>query len=337
MCLLCLFAEQSGNPRLLLVELQVPLTTLARAELTRQEAEILPQNSKLLEEARRELYRATSQLTLVQRKVAEALRIRNRNSGGEAGALSARELLSMLRNISYQRGRAERNVARCFDEGSADRVDALTQAIKHLAPLANARATDLLSWNARIDRAACHRLLGHFEKAQAQLNAITVASPPLGMQARIITEKGRQALAQDAIDRAILVLEKGAIRKPAGSAYQRADLNYARLESYLAAWQRAQRGERQRGKGQRGKGQRASENVANQGDTDCRINRSGVWPLLVATRQDLAGDAHSVLARRQGSYGCWPARPKTICTPANLQRRWQPTTTRGRWPKAKAN
>ncbi len=232
-------AEQPDNGRLLLVELQIPLTTLARGELARQEAEFLPHNSQPLDEARRLLIRAASQLTRVQRWVATALRERNRNTNNTAVApLSARELLAMQRSVSYQLARAQRNVARCFDKDSADRVDALTQAIGHLTRVIGAKEPDALSWKARLDQAACHRLLGHFQQAREALATITAGSPA-GLQAAVVTEQVRLALAQDEPDRAISLLAGSNGRPAAGSAYQRAELQYVRLETYLAAWQRA--------------------------------------------------------------------------------------------------
>ncbi len=57
----------------------------------------------------------------------------------------------------------------------------------------------------------------------------------------MLAEKVRLALAQDAIDRAVLLLSSRASGRPAGSAFHRADLDYARFETYLAGWQRSVR------------------------------------------------------------------------------------------------
>ncbi len=101
------------NPRLVLVEMQLALTTLARGELARQEAEVGAPGAPSLDEARRELQSAVDQLEAVGEQVEQLLRTVGRDPS--AAVLSETELLSLQRNVQFQAAR------RCGTRGCVTR------------------------------------------------------------------------------------------------------------------------------------------------------------------------------------------------------------------------
>ena len=235
------FAQKHpDNPQLLLVRLQGALGLLARGELARQEARLVAQGEPLLEEARTSLGAAIRSLQQLAEEVENQLRAGSRPGRGAVGRadgdqLTAYQLASLEDNIRYQLARAYRNRAQCYPPDSPDWADALTLAVDTLDPLAKRDTTHPLAWKSRIDEIVCLRLLPDYATAQRRLEALSVASPPPAVAVRARAEQIRLALAANRLNEAVQMLSGGRGIEGVTSG----ELDYAFLETYLAAWRAA--------------------------------------------------------------------------------------------------
>ncbi len=248
------------DSRLLLVRLQGALGLLARGELVRQEGQLVADNRLFVNEARTQLRTAIGQLHELAGEVGTRLQGRNRPGGPATGRgqsdrpshqLTAHELASLQKNIQYQLARALRNQGQCYGSDSSDRANSLTQAVRLLDLLAGLDSTDPLSWKSRIDQIVCYRLLADYPTAGQKLDTLFQQKPPPEIALRARAEQIRLALATGRLSDAIAALEKGtrfnlperpggcfAQIKP-GPFFGSAELDYAHLETYLAAWRGA--------------------------------------------------------------------------------------------------
>jgi len=229
--------EYPKHPRLLLVRMQGALGALARGELERQEAELSAAGGPQADSARAALRTAIAQLKQLNVETSSELLRRNRAARLEAGQLTAAELMSLESNIRYELARAYRNQALCYPAGSADRINALTQAAELLGPLALLTRDDALAWPSRGDEVVCLRLLENFAAAERRLSDWAKDSPPAAVQARLVAETMRLLLARGRVEAALELVDLPVEQ----AGYGAADLDYARLEVMIAAWQKAHR------------------------------------------------------------------------------------------------
>lgn len=229
------FASRYPNsPRLALVLFQGALGLVARGELVRQEARLSAQPGPLLEEARQALRAAVEQLQEVLRLIA---RQSTRLSVGRPapGEFSSAQLAALARSVEHQLGRAYRNQGECYAAGSPDSANSLSQALRLLEPLAAAEPPDALAWHSAIDAVTCARLLGDLEGARGRLAALAERRPPASIELRSRAEQIRLALAANRLPEALEVIARSRELDGVTSA----ELDYAWLETYLAAWQAA--------------------------------------------------------------------------------------------------
>ncbi len=240
-----LAAKHPESPRLIQVRLQSALNALARGELARQEAELSLGGQGAFDEARAYLRAAIKQLREVAQEAETMRRQLGRDellgAGASADRLSARQLESILENVRYELARALRNQGQCYAEGSADRADALNQAVELLHLAAGLDAEHPLAWPSRIDQIVCYRLLGDFRAAYQRLEALAVRNPPPSVTLRARAEEARLALAENAPAKAIQILSAG--RELDGVTSPHLDL--AILETLIAEWKAAREAEDQ--------------------------------------------------------------------------------------------
>lgn len=227
-------------PGAVLVRFQAALGFLARGELARQEAEVVADNATLLEEARTWLREAIGALGDLDQRLADEVRRRSDPGGatppaGPPHPFSSYQLASIGKNVKYELALALRNQGQSYPPESADRANSLTQAIALLEPLATLDPNHPLAWKSRVDEIVCHRLLGDFAAAGRNLDALVAADPPPDVLPRARAEKIRLALAENRLEDAIAVLAAGREADQCTSG----DLDYARVETYLAAWRAA--------------------------------------------------------------------------------------------------
>ena len=223
------------HPRLMLVKTQGALSQVTRGELVRQEAEVLGDGERRREEARNLLRDALRTLNDLGQQVAEALRERSmpgRQRSETPGELTVYQLATLQKQIQYQTARALRNQALCYPEDSPDRANALTQAIELLDALSRLDPKDPLFWQSRIDEIVCLRLLKDYEGAARNLETAKSLEPQQEITNRLMAERIRLALASGDLGEAIR--EANQIRRLSSS-----ELDFARLEAALAAWQAA--------------------------------------------------------------------------------------------------
>ncbi|HWB13801.1 MAG TPA: hypothetical protein VG826_31535 [Pirellulales bacterium] len=231
--------EPFKGSRRLLLDVQQGLVRLARGELARQEAELAGSNDASLEAARGELRSAIGLLQTTLKEVTRELRQASQSRRTEAEDLNANELASLERNLQYQLARAFRNQGESYPPKSADRSNSLRQAVEQLQPLATAES-DPVAWQARLGEIICLRLLEDFEGAAAKVAKLNDSDLPATMAPAVKAEQIRLLLDQHRLDAALAAAEK----VQASGVDITADLDYAILEAYLAAWRAAATGKR---------------------------------------------------------------------------------------------
>ena len=227
--------RSSTNPRLPLVRMQGALVSLARGELARQEVEVVAHGELLLDDARTNLRLAVRSLESLDEDVERQWREANLPGGQRPDRMPRYQLAALKKNIEYQLARARRNQALCYPSDSADRANSLNEAIKQLEPLARVEAADPLAWRARLDLIKCYRLLKNYTTADRMIAAVVQLKPPPRVILKTQAEQIQLALVTDHLDAALTMLDKprqiNGITSP--------ELDYAWLQTILAAWRRA--------------------------------------------------------------------------------------------------
>jgi hypothetical protein len=223
------------HPRLILVQVQDALTLLARSELHRQEAEVLPDPSLAREAARAALRDAIRSLEQLEQQLTRQIPNSHRQPAAADG-LGADELLSLQHHVQHQLARAYRNRALCYDAGSTDRVAALTGALEQLKkPLTQIQEDDPLHGPLRLEAAVCHRLLGQQDQSQRELAALAAVPHDPALRSTVRAEQARVELDRGRLEQAWTLLDP----ETQSDAVPNADLDLARLETCLAQWKAA--------------------------------------------------------------------------------------------------
>jgi len=217
------------------------LSVLTRGELARQESTVSGEKARLVEDAKSSLGSAVARLRRLSEQVEVQLRQRGLSPRIEPGELTEIELGALQTNINYQFARALRNQAQCYPADSADRSNSLSRAIELLDPLAKMDTSDPAAWsysvvwNSRLYVATCYRLLADGAAARRQLGGIMTLSPPAWVQLRVMAERLRLALGENKLPDALALVGQGREIEKQKSPR----LDYAILETYLAAWRLA--------------------------------------------------------------------------------------------------
>jgi tetratricopeptide (TPR) repeat protein len=229
-------AKNPTHPRLLLVRVQGLLAALAQGELEREEAD-LAGAPRALDEAGKALHDTIVQLRKMDDEISAEIKRRARPARTDSQRpLSADELSSLQLHVRSQLARGLRNLGLCYPPSSADRINALTQAMELLSELAQQDPQTTLAWSSRLDEIGCLRLLEDYTAVERQLKQLEKSSPPPQVEGRLRAERIRLALARGELDRALTEAD----RAGAVSRADWADANCAQLEAYLAARDRAQ-------------------------------------------------------------------------------------------------
>ena len=230
-------AANADNPRLLLVCYQAASGLLLRGELARQEAELIANGEPLFEEARTNLRLAITRFEQLDELIREETRQRDLQAARNPDLLTEHQRQSIHKDVQYQLARALRNQGQCYPPGSPDRDNSLTQAVALLDSLGGFDPADRLALESRIDEIVCHRLLQNYATARRTLDALLAAGPPPEIRLRAMAEEIRLMLSENLLAEAVARLDQPRELDGVTSA----DLDYARLEACLAAWQSADR------------------------------------------------------------------------------------------------
>lgn len=212
-------SKTTEQPAVVLLQMQKALTSLQQAEWTRREAEVQAQQEADWQPAREQIRAAIKQLKEVQASL-QSPRMRN----GLEGLNSARRE-ELLRNSQFQLGRAYRNQAITYQQ-QRDRVNALTQAIAQLQPLATSSVMDDVAWQSRIDWIQCCRLLGDLNKTQELIGG--AGNIPEALLGALAAEGIRLALAAKQATVAMRLIES----QQANSKHPEFEL--AKIETFVA-------------------------------------------------------------------------------------------------------
>ncbi len=232
------FARQHPrHPKLLLIRAQGALASLAQGEMARETAELSNGQPRGFDAARDLLRGAIGRLRKLDEDLAAEIKRRNSTSAAKAGdaQLSMSELISLEMNLRHQWARSLENQARCYPPGSADRVNSLSQAVELLEELARLDLEAPLAWSSRLDEIVCLQLLEDFATAERKLAALEKANPPPDVLSKLQAQRIHLPLARGRLDEALSEAARGASRAGTDGA----EVQYARLEAYVKAWQRA--------------------------------------------------------------------------------------------------
>jgi hypothetical protein len=225
-------AEHPRNPKLVLVRLQGALAMAVEGETAREAIEG-SSNPESLEAARGVLRGAIATLGELSNEIAGQLKRRDRAPAGP-DELSAPQLQSLEANVRYELARALRNQALCYRPGTADRINALSQALEALAPLPRENPRTRLDWSAALEELACLRLLGEYPGVEHNLARLEKSRPRPEFAGQLRAERIRVALARGQVDEALSEAGASGGQQPTG-----AEAQMARLEALLAGWRRA--------------------------------------------------------------------------------------------------
>ncbi len=190
------------RPYWLLVRVQDALTLLARGQLLREEVELQAAGAASLAEVQTSLREAIRALGALEEEMAQEIRQAHR-ARTRQGALSVPQLHVLHENVQFQLALALANQARCFDQDSADRLNALGQSIERLERLAQSATSDELRWQSRMERLTCNRLMRRFDEARQLIAQIQSDQPPPALVGRLEAEAVRLALADRRLEEAL--------------------------------------------------------------------------------------------------------------------------------------
>lgn len=228
--------RQPTYPDLVAVRLQGVLSSLlARGELARQEAQFRADNSVLLEDARGWLRQAIRALRDLAEQLDKQLRQSRPDARDPTSRLTEARGLVVRQKLQFHLARALRNQGECYPTGSPDFTSAVSEAMQLLEPLAALDSGDPLVWRSRIEFVRGKRLLGHTDAALRLLEAFRRKEPPASIALELRAEELRLIRVAGPPLRGDEILRQG--REIDGRVS--AELDLARLESYLAAWRAA--------------------------------------------------------------------------------------------------
>lgn len=228
------------NPRRQLVEVQAALVTLAHGEQLAEEAAASANAGhpadvtaalEYLRSASRRLQELTDAVNqqLLERRMRPPAR-------SAVDALTTDELDAMSRHLSLHVARSLSRLGMCYPARTADRDDALLQAVERLEGVAQQTDADVLVWDARVELARSLRELGRLQPAAEHITAWSRDAAPPDAAARLAAEQVRVLLTAGQIEAAKRLADQAVAATRDASVS--GDLALARLEASIAAWQR---------------------------------------------------------------------------------------------------
>lgn len=216
------------------VATQAALVLAKQGEFLRLEAVVARDTASEMQGARDKLRIAAKELNDLLQEVDVQLTMATNTTTEES--LSQQELISIKQRLSFYLGSVYRNQAVTYPSGSGDRVAAMQRAISALKqPLSQLAAEDSLVVDIQIGLIGCHRELGQWTAATGLLEKLQKNTLEPSMQLRVRSEQVRLLLAQQELQKCILLLEGP--RSVSGVTSPELDL--ARLETYIGLWQQA--------------------------------------------------------------------------------------------------
>lgn len=220
-------AQTPNQPFKILLDLQATLNLLEQHELERIERLGGGDAQQLLPRLRQAISDLNALASDIERRRRELATGVLRDSD-----LSEQQLAALDRHVSLALAQAYAEQGLVYPAGSVDRINALQQAIERLTPLASAKPTDELAWDARLALARCQTQLGQPDAALSLLAKWELESPPAKQAAELLAARVRATTRGGNSVEAML--SNGDQSHPPGSSPA---VDLARLEALLAAAQ----------------------------------------------------------------------------------------------------
>jgi tetratricopeptide (TPR) repeat protein len=216
------------------VATQAALILAKQGEFLRLEAVVARDPAAKMQGARDKLRVAAKKLNDLLQEVDVQLTMATSKVTDEA--LSQQELISIKQRLSFYLGNVYRNQAVTYPLDGGDRVAAMQRAIAALKkPLSQLAAEDGLVVDIKIGLIGCHRELGQWTAAVELLELLQKSTLEPSLQLRLRSEQVRLLLAQQELQKCVLLLEGP--RSVSGVTSPELDL--ARLDTYIGLWQQA--------------------------------------------------------------------------------------------------
>ena len=218
------------------VQVQQGVVSLLRGEALFARAEATPGNRRWRNKALEQLRIAIKQLQQVKEQLQQRMRRRQLPPGWERLPQEQDRLLLLKRRIDFYLGRAYRLQAELYEPDSPDRALAARTGLEHLNPIAGLRPYETLHWEASLEAIRCLMLLQRWGSVQTRLDLLEQMYAEPERRLRLRAERIELALAQGRLEEARRLAEQGRTLQGATSA----ELDFALLKYYLAAWRKAQ-------------------------------------------------------------------------------------------------
>jgi hypothetical protein len=231
-----LLQQDPQNPRREAIELQAALVPAAHGALLAWQAELMPYDDTLRQQARARLQSAITGLRAVEARLAERTRTARDPTPVELadGALTPVERQDLSDEASFRVAAACVGLARLQSTGR-ERDGSLRDAETRLTDLARSRIADDRTWNVRILRIEAARLRDNLDQAAALAESLRRGPLPLSISDRVLAELVRVDLARQRPDEA---LQRLLDRQPRTVPLSE-ELRCLNVEALLQAWQTA--------------------------------------------------------------------------------------------------
>lgn len=184
------------HPRKFLVQVQVALSHIAHARLLRQEMDAEMAGDDAVPKALEQIRIARSQLTTLQRDIANAVPDQQARSL-TIHELDSEQLLNLNHNLQFQL--AECNLIRAQLYPASDRlnrIDALNTVGQRLNEVQRSTSErQPLWWKTKLAQIECARLLGDLNSARSLAKSLGAKKPPAAIGVLLLAQKSDLAIA----------------------------------------------------------------------------------------------------------------------------------------------
>ena len=202
-CLDDFLTKHPEHSRAILLRLQKALVLARYGRILREDVEL--QGVTRVENARRSVRDAQRFLESLADDVSRQTRL-SHHSGGRSDHLSSDELFSVHAHVQFHLASVYIDQALLYPVKSTDRVNSLTRALRHFAPLAHTLTDTPRKWDSRLEQIRCHRLLGQRNKVEQLIQFLSAAEPPDWVLVQLRIERARQALNEGRPDKALQIV-----------------------------------------------------------------------------------------------------------------------------------
>ena len=220
-------ARLATQPGRLLAQLQASLARLARAELARQETEVMAQDDNF-ELPRQQLRAVIRELETVDEALQDPRLLVSPRE--RASSFDEQQRDHVRNRVQFHLAQAYRNQALCYPPRSADRISSLAQAKQRLVPVARLQTSDPLVDQSQFDLLLIDRLLGNFSAAASGREELARRTDSTVPAALLVAEHVHWLLDQQRTAEALTVAAQGEQQAP----YQQPELDLAWLAALLA-------------------------------------------------------------------------------------------------------